>query len=192
MMDIGCFIGHDLRQLVFDGAPSGKLYAVDVANHWDVGYEMFKDEGRFAAHYLEADLMKPNTKLLELKGQIDIISITHVLHQWNWAGQVAAAKNLCMLSRPGSVVVGFQVGSTDYTHQAGVRSNPGESDEAQPYLHSEESLREFWAQVGKETGTTWEPQSQLLTWEQVGWDPKRQAYLGEAARIIQFVVTRTT
>ena len=38
-LDIGCFIGQDLRRLVADGAPSDRLYAVDVVSHWDVGYK---------------------------------------------------------------------------------------------------------------------------------------------------------
>jgi hypothetical protein len=53
LVKVESFIGHDLRRLVkteirllywsnthqkqaFDGAPSVNIYAVDIANHWDV------------------------------------------------------------------------------------------------------------------------------------------------------------
>lgn len=37
LLDIGCFLGQDLRRLVADGAPPDKLYAIDIVSHWDVG-----------------------------------------------------------------------------------------------------------------------------------------------------------
>lgn len=40
-VDIGCFLGQELRQLVwdFEGAPADQLHAVEIVNHWDLGYE---------------------------------------------------------------------------------------------------------------------------------------------------------
>lgn len=70
MLDIGCFVGHDLRRLVFDGAPSDRLYALDIVSHWDVGYSFFRDRDRFEAHFLEADIMHPNADLSKLDGQV--------------------------------------------------------------------------------------------------------------------------
>ena len=43
VLDVGTFIGHDLRRFVYDGAPSEKLYGVDIVNHFDVGYDFFRD-----------------------------------------------------------------------------------------------------------------------------------------------------
>ncbi|KAA8576382.1 hypothetical protein EYC84_006513 [Monilinia fructicola] len=39
-VDIGCFLGQELRQLVwdFEGAPADQLHAVEIVNHWDLGY----------------------------------------------------------------------------------------------------------------------------------------------------------
>ena len=36
LVDVGTFIGQDLRRLIVDGAPSTNLYAVDIVNHWDI------------------------------------------------------------------------------------------------------------------------------------------------------------
>ncbi|KAM0315473.1 hypothetical protein ACHAO8_003872 [Botrytis cinerea] len=42
-IDIGCFLGQELRQLVWDlnGAPTDQLHAVGIVNHWGLGYEFF-------------------------------------------------------------------------------------------------------------------------------------------------------
>ncbi|CAF9936426.1 hypothetical protein IMSHALPRED_010746 [Imshaugia aleurites] len=103
-LDIGCFIGQDLRRLVADGAPSDRLYAVDVVSHWDVGYEMYRDRDRFSAHFIEADILYPTAELRALMGTVDVLSITHVLHQWDWAGQVKAVEQL------------VSVGTTQHLH----------------------------------------------------------------------------
>jgi hypothetical protein len=63
LLEIGSFIGQDMRRLVVDGAPSDKLIAVDIVNFWDLGYEMFRDRDKFEAHFIEADLIHPNPAL---------------------------------------------------------------------------------------------------------------------------------
>jgi len=169
MLDIGCFVGHDLRRLVFDGAPSDRLYALDIVSHWDVGYSFFRDRDRFEAHFLEADIMHPNADLSKLDGQVDIISIVHVLHPWNWDGQAKACGNMSQLSKPGTTVVGFQIGSMD----------PEATRElsAPAVWQSPETFRALWEEVGRATGTTWETQAELRTYAEIGWNPKDTEYL---------------
>ena len=185
-LDIGCFLGQDLRRLIADGAPPDNLYALDVVSHWDVGYELFRDRDRFSAGFIEADILFPNAELQALTGKIDIISITHVLHQWDWADQVKCLVQLAGLSSgPGAMVVGFQVGSVGVRE---IRALGLAKTDA--YWHSPESLEELWQQVGKKTGTRWESEASLLTWEEIGWDPDDTEYLGGDARVIRFVVNR--
>ena len=186
LLDVGCFLGQDLRRLVFDGAPSDHLHAVDIVSHWDVGYDMFCDRGRFSAHFMEADILHPNEALQALHSSIGIISITHVFHQWGWDDQIAAGMQLTALSRPGTLVVGFQVGTVG--ENLIKASDLAKSD---CYWHSPETFQRMWNQVGEETGTAWASEAQLKTWEEIGWDPQETAYLGEEARILQFVVHRT-
>ncbi|KAF8859150.1 hypothetical protein BDZ45DRAFT_590135, partial [Acephala macrosclerotiorum] len=66
LLELGSFIGHDMRRLVskqkyspFDGAPLGNFYAVDIVNHWDVGCDMFSDRQTLSAHFIEADILHP-------------------------------------------------------------------------------------------------------------------------------------
>lgn len=73
LVDVGTFIGQDLRRLIVDGAPSTNLYAVDIVNHWNVRSDMFRDRDRFHAHYIETDILYPSPALQELNGKMDII-----------------------------------------------------------------------------------------------------------------------
>lgn len=185
-LDIGCFLGQDLRRLVADGAPPDNLYAMDIVNHWDLGYELFRDRDRFSAHFLEADVLFPTAQLMALREKIDILYITHVLHQWDWENQVKCLVQLVGLSSgPGAMVVGFQVGSAGETYVPA--SGLAKSD---VYLHNPRSFAEIWDRISRETGTRWESTASLKTWEEVGWNPKDTEYLGSAARVIQFSVTR--
>jgi len=186
MLDIGCFIGHDLRRLIFDGAPSNHLYGVDVLNHWELGYAMFRDRTKFSAHFIQSDILHPTAELQRLNGAIDIISITHVLHQWNWNDQVRVVRRLCELSRTGSVVVGYQVGSTSAYQKPPQLYN----QDSPPFLHDPQSFQRMWSQAGEETNTSWRSTAQLKTFEEIEWDPNDTTYLGADARIIEFVVTR--
>lgn len=187
-LDIGCFIGQDIRSLVADGAPSERLYAVDVVSHWEVGYEMYRDRDHFSAHFIEADIMYPTAELSALRGTVDVISITHVLHQWDWADQVRAVKRLVELtSGNGALVVGFQVGSV------GVREIQASGlAKSAAYWHDGASFEKMWDEVGAETGTQWVCETRMLGWEEVGWDPKDTEYLGVDARVIEFVVRRVS
>ena len=100
MMDIGAFIGQDLRHLAALNVPTHHLYAVDIVSHWDLGYHMFRDRDKFHAHFLKTDILHPSAGLQKLQGRMDIISITHVLHQWDLDTQLKALKEVVKLTRP--------------------------------------------------------------------------------------------
>lgn len=80
LADVGCFIGHDLRHLANDGAPAENLYGFDIVDFWSLGFEMFKDRGRFDAHFINADIMAvdSDSALAEFKGKIDVVCIAQV------------------------------------------------------------------------------------------------------------------
>ena len=183
LLEIGCFIGHDLRRLVFDGAPSDRLCAVDIVSHWDVGFDMFRDRDKFNPKFIECNILAPTTELLDL-GSFDIIYSTHVLHQWDWTTQVKAIKQLIALSAPGAMVVGFQGGVLNG------KVKTFEKTGAMAYVHDPETFQRIWDEAAKGTGTKWKSEAELKTWEEVGYDPKDLAYMGEDARILQFVVNR--
>jgi len=172
LMDVGCFVGHDLRRLVYDGAPSSNLYGVDIVNYWDVGFEMFRDKDQFQAHFIEADFLSVNPKLEPLaESKVDIISILQVLHQWDLGGQVNAAKALVTFTKPGSLVVGNQIGNeTAITTSVGKIEN-------QCLFHNPESFKKLWDQVGVETGTKWETEARSRSFKELGFPDSDKEFL---------------
>ncbi|KAJ5807088.1 hypothetical protein N7474_010680 [Penicillium riverlandense] len=185
-MDVGCFLGGDMRRLVFDGAPSANLYGVDIVSHWDVGYALYRDRVRFDAHFIQADILssEKNPALQALKGRVDIISISAVMHQWGWKDQLEAAKKLVAFTRSGALVVGYQIGNVEAKEVI----NP--TLKVLQWRHNPVSFAKMWNQVGAETGSMWEAQAWLRSWEDMGWDPADQAWLEPGDAVIDFVVTR--
>ena len=176
-MDVGSFVGYELRRLVLDGAPTTNLYGVDIVNHWDIGYDLFRDRDRFSVQFIEADILSAHPALLALNGKIDVMNLTHVIHQRNWNGQVEAAKTLCSFTRAGSMIVGCQMGN--FAAQCPVLSAVNNIPQ---YRQNPKSFQRFWNQVGEETGTVWSCQAWLRTFEEMGWDPEDWRWVEDGAR----------
>ncbi|KAI0398551.1 hypothetical protein F5Y17DRAFT_454115 [Xylariaceae sp. FL0594] len=186
LMDVGTFIGHDLRRLVYDGAPSEKLYGVDIVNQFDVAYEFFRDRDRFHGHFIEADFLSTSSpELVALKGQVDIVSVFQVLHQWDWDGQVKAVEALISFTKPGSSIVGNQIGNPV---AQGVRAPQLPS--LVTWRHNPESLARMFEEAGKATGTQWEAQAWMRSFPDMGWDQKDAAWMEENVCVIEFVANR--
>ena len=182
LVDVGTFIGQDLRRLAVDGAPSTDMYAIDIVNHWDIGFDMFRDRDKFHAHYVEVDILHPSSTLQELDGKVDIVWITHVLHQWTWEGQIMATRNLVSLSRLGTLVAGFQVGADVARHQGPTKLMKGES-----FLHDPVSFAKMWDQVGEETASRWRTEVKYRTLGSMGWGDED---LPGDKRVLEFIVER--
>ena len=178
-----------MRRLAFDGAPTENMVGLDIVSHWDVGLEMYCDGGgRFKARFVEGDLLdEGDGKVNEmLTAKMDIISVSAVLHQWGWEKQVQAAKRIVSFSRgPGALVVGHQIGN--------VRGGEimMKAIGVAVWRHDPATFERMWEEVGRATKTEWKVEARLLTWEDMGWDPKDQAFMEEGDRVIDFVVTRT-
>ncbi|KAG4428352.1 hypothetical protein IFR05_016167 [Cadophora sp. M221] len=177
-----------LARLKNGAALLDKLYGVDIASHWDVGFEMFRDGSKFYGKFIECDILTPNKELTALEGSFDVIYIAQVLHQWGWDVQVAALKELVRLSKPkkNTIVFGFQLGQV----RGGVKVLETAKSRATYFWHDEETFKELWRQVGEETGTKWVADATLKSWEEGGLDPKDTAYLGPDTRFLGFVVRR--
>ncbi|XXG97655.1 hypothetical protein Hte_003962 [Hypoxylon texense] len=142
LMDVGTFVDHDLRRLVYGGAPSDKLYGVDIVNHFDVGYDLFRDRERFKGHFIEADILSTTPpELMGLKGQLK------------------AAQALVAFTKPGSWIVGNQIGNPQ-ARAVSVMSVPSAS-----WRHNPDSFAKMFEAVGDARGTRWETQAWLRTFE---------------------------
>ena len=120
-----------------------------------------------------------------LRGPINVVSTTHILHQWGWDNQVKALKQLVRLSSSNAMVVGFQIGTI------GLKEQPTtELAMSPPYWHDPASFHTIWEQVSRQTGTVWARSAVLKTWDEISWNPSDLDYLGHDARVIQRVAER--
>ncbi|OTB02916.1 hypothetical protein M426DRAFT_322162 [Hypoxylon sp. CI-4A] len=185
LVDVGTFLGHDLRRLAYDGAPSDKLYGVDIVSHFDIGYDLFRDRDHFRGHFIEADFLSTTSpELITLKERVDIIVISQVLHQWGYDGQFKAAQALTAFTKPGSLIVGNQIGNPEaqeiFLKSIGIGV----------WRHNPESLAKMFEEVGAATGTKWETQAWLRSFPDMGWDVKDGAWMEPNVSLIEFAARR--
>ena len=185
-VDIGTFIGHDLRRLAVDGAPSDNLWGIDIANHFEVGFDFFQDRERWKGKFIEADFLTIGTNpvLKLLRANADILLILSVLHQWDWLGQVRGGVALTQFTKPGSLIAGLQMGSP----VAGDVVMQGLN--VPLYIHTPESFARLWDEVGVSTGTRWETQAWPRSWEWIGVDSVEMSWMGPGVQLLEFAVRR--
>ncbi|KAK3068548.1 hypothetical protein LTR53_013791 [Teratosphaeriaceae sp. CCFEE 6253] len=154
LLDLGCFFGQELRKLIYDGAPSEALYGTDLRpEFFELGYKLFRDRGRNQATFFAADIFAPSPQLDALRGTLDVIYAGAFFHLFDRPQQLQIAHRVVGLlaPRPGSLMLGRQVrqlepGSYEHLTDSG----------GWVYRHNEQSWRELWEEVGRETGSTWE------------------------------------
>jgi SAM-dependent methyltransferase len=186
-MDVGTFVGHDLRRLAYDGAPSDKLYGVDIVSHWDVGYDLFRDREHFQGHFIEADILSDaSPELVALKCQADIIVVSQLLHQWTWDNQVKAAQALVAFTKPGSLIVGNQIGNSEA--QEVIFKAPAVA----VWRQNAESFAKMFDMVSRVTGTHWETQAWMRSFPDMGWDVSDGAWMEPGVCLIEFVARRVS
>lgn len=159
-LDLGCCLGTELRQLAADGVPTANLHGSDLrGEYWELGYALFRDEGRFKASFVAADVFDPQSGLGGLDGRVDILHAASFFHLFNLEKQVEVAKRVVKLLRPveGSLLVGRQVGSDT----PGEMKMSGSGSERTVYRHNEQSWAELWRRVGEETGVNFVVESTL-------------------------------
>ncbi|KAJ6104454.1 hypothetical protein N7523_010774 [Penicillium sp. IBT 18751x] len=187
LLDVGCAIGQELRQLVFEGVPSENLYSSDLRqDFYDIGYDLFADRDTLKSEFFQGDIFDDNSALVQkLTGKINIVNAASFFHLFNWDQQVIIAKRVVglLVAQPGSLVIGRQVGYADPV-------DPDDKENApKHYRHSPETWKRFWDQVGRETGSKWEVQSTMETW--AGQDHVfRKYHEGVETFKLRFVVRR--
>ncbi|TGJ81908.1 hypothetical protein E0Z10_g6843 [Xylaria hypoxylon] len=185
LMDIGTFLGHDLRRLAFDGASSDKLYGVDIVNHFDISYEFFRDRDRFKGQFIQSDILSTlSPGLIALQGKVDIVLVSQVLHQWDWGNQVKAAETMVTFTKPGSWIVGNQIGNpvAQDVHLKSLSTTV--------WRHNLDSFAKMFEAVGTATSSRWETQAWLRTFPEMGWDAKDGAWMEPNVCVIEFVARR--
>ncbi|KAI9683514.1 MAG: hypothetical protein M1822_006054 [Bathelium mastoideum] len=170
ILDCGCMIAPDLRQLAYEGAPTNRMYGFDIESRFfDISYDFYKDRETFQGKLLEADVFKTQSPLKDLEGQLDIVWCAKFMHLFNRSTQIAIAVRLIKLLKPvpGSMFVGAQNGYVvDYEVPL---PNGGLYSQAKGYwLGSKEGLEKLWKEISEETGTKWEVDVRLIDLRTVG------------------------
>ncbi|KAF7679501.1 hypothetical protein GT037_003249 [Alternaria burnsii] len=186
-LDIGCYIGQDLRRLALDGVPEQNLIGTDIVDHWKLGFEFFNDKDRFHAQYIESDLLHPNGAMERLFGQIDVVSIIHVLHQWDWNTQILACKEVAKFTKTGSVIIGYQGGTNDITKRTKWNVENGQKEFT---LHDPKTFMDMWRIVGEEMEMEWSTEAKIVPWDELATRTEDVAYLGEDFALLRFLVKR--
>ncbi|KAF2231473.1 hypothetical protein EV356DRAFT_506853 [Viridothelium virens] len=170
IVDCGCMIAPDLRQLAYEGAPSNKMYGFDVEpRFFDLSFDFYNDRSSFQGKLLEADIFKSQSPLKDLEGQMDIIWCAKFMHLFNRDTQIAVAARLIKLLKPapGTMFVGSQNGfPVDYEVPL---STGGQYSRVKGFwLGSKEGMEKLWKEVSDETGTKWEVDVRLLDLRTLG------------------------
>ncbi|OCK74026.1 hypothetical protein K432DRAFT_410206 [Lepidopterella palustris CBS 459.81] len=149
ILDLGCALGQDVRQMIADGVPDHLVYGVELeAGFIDLGYDLFLDRDTLKSQFISADVLEksgPNPKLAAWDGKIDIIYNGRFLHCFDRDdGLVVAMRMTKLLSnRSGSVIVGECLGGRiDREVVAPI---------GKLHLYSIESFKEMWTQAAEKT-----------------------------------------
>lgn len=160
LLDLGCCFGQDLRQLVADGAPSEKIYGLDIEGPLiDMGYDLFMDRGKLKSTFVVEDVYKPEADWSQLEGKMDIINASAFFHLFPWPKQIEASCLLVRLGRPkaGTIIIGRQMGSlTPAEFPSMIEGTTG-------FRHDLQTLQKLWDEVGAITDTHWKADGTLDT-----------------------------
>lgn len=199
ILDVGCCFGQDLRYMAADGAPTQQMYASDIVpEFWDLGFDLYLDAHSMKAHFLKADILEANildpaSPYAQLSGKIDIVLVNQVFHLFDWERQLKAAKNMVCLSRPGTWVVGYQIGSVVAGARRVKTTTGGPSGAAgskSRFFHNPETWQDLWRLVGKETRTEWMIESRIIELKEWGLEDEDSAWMGPTAMGLEFIIRR--
>lgn len=162
--------------------PTANLYGCDLRLEFiDIGYDLFLDKERLASTFIVADVLKDDTQLMELKGQLGIIHAQYFFHLFAWEKQFQIAKQLIQLFKPDCeyLIFGGHMGKEK-------QSEVYHPDTGKFFVHSHESWNRLWKEVGDATETSWEVDITRQTVE-----PSLLVVCGPDAYFMSFVVRRT-
>ena len=159
-LDLGCCFAQDVRKLVSDGARSENIYGADLYGEFmDLGFELFKDRKTLKSTFFPTDILNEGDLLLKgLDGEIDVVYLGLFLHHFDFETcvKVCARVTRLLKPRPGSLVMGVQVGSlVGDTKPIPIPSG------GILWRHDIKSFERVWEEVGALTGTRWKVEARL-------------------------------
>ncbi|KAF4628591.1 hypothetical protein G7Y89_g9556 [Cudoniella acicularis] len=187
VLDMGCGLGQDLRQLAFDGAPSHSLYGADIEpSFWELGNDLFRDRDRFHGQFIEIDLLAPAAEILaRVQVSLDIIHVSGVLHLWDQYSQTKAIRTLVTLSKTGTEICGSQMGRA-----TGSAAPPWIQGSQVPFLHDRNTFRALWDEAARQSKTRWDIEVNITELKYILSGKTDKDWINENTRQLWFRATR--
>ena len=138
------------------------------------------------ATFVAADLLRPDSRLPQLEGKVDVVHASSLLHLFTWEEQVTVTSRLVgfMKARPGSMMLGRHVGAVNAGEYRGL------SEGTTTYRHNVESFQRLWEEVGKKTSSRWKVNANLDLKDIVDGVNMGQKWTEPGTRRLHFTVER--
>ena len=89
LLDLGCCIGQDLRQLAHDGVSGEQLVGFDIERaFFDIGYDAFRDRRQLSASFIAGDFLVEDKGVTPGQSEYDFIHAADFFHLWSWTRQL--------------------------------------------------------------------------------------------------------
>lgn len=110
VLDSGCDIGQDLPLLAADGASPRNMYVSDISwELWDMDFELFNNRGKMMVKFIQDNNFGAGSGLGQLQVMIDVVIAIQFMYLSDWERQVLVIKRNVEPSKPGTVLVGYQL-----------------------------------------------------------------------------------
>lgn len=157
---------QDTRKLVYDGAPASSVYGTDLhGEYFEYGYKLFRDEAIIPKdHFIAADILNANAPgLKDLQSTFDVINAVHLIHVFTLEDQHALLKRFITLLKPekDTMITGRCTGHVKEGYYGGENTKQTTKSRGDIWEHNAESIKKMFADVGTETGTEWEVNSEF-------------------------------
>ena len=173
VIDFGCCLGQDVRQLVYDGVSVDQIRGYDIDPFFiEQGYDLFHDGDRMKEKKIFAFADIFDDQLLESIEPADYVHVGSFIHLFDAQTQKEVCRRLTRLCK--RAIVGRQVGSS----VPGEHSKAAIAGSAKMMRHSPESFAAMWIEV---TDGTWKVESATL----------QESGMAEFTQRLIFVVRKT-